>query len=96
MLFRSTEIMAGRILYNVEADLSYYNGKIRTTPGNIFFRLSAAQAALGLPPFKQSSKSNSGCRTGFENDTRAESTNVIVRTPQPYTYQCQLPLRLHR
>ena len=58
------------------------NGK-RTTPGKIFFSFSAAHAALGFPPCKQSSKSNSGWRTGFENDTRAESTNVIVRTPHP-------------
>ena len=55
----------------------------RTTPGKIFLSFSAAHAALGFPPFRQSSKSNSGWRTGFENDTRAESTSVIVRTPQP-------------
>ena len=55
----------------------------RTTPGKIFFNFSAAHAALGFPPLRQSSKSNSGWRTGFENETRAESTNVIVRTPQP-------------
>lgn len=55
----------------------------RTTPGKIFLSRSAAQAALGFPPFRQSSNSKSGWRTGFENDTRAESTSVIVRTPQP-------------
>lgn len=54
-----------------------------TTPGKIFLSFSAAHAAFGFPPFKQSSKSNRGCRTGFENDTRAESTNVIFRTPHP-------------
>jgi hypothetical protein len=52
-----------------------------TTPGNIFFKLSAAQAAFGLPPFKLSSNTNRGCRTGFEKETRAESTKVMFRTP---------------
>lgn len=56
---------------------------VRTTPGKIFFILSAAHAALGFPPSRQSSNSNNGWRTGFENDTRAESTNVMVRTPHP-------------
>lgn len=44
---------------------------------------------LGFPPFRQSSKSNSGCRTGFENDTHAESTSVIVRTPHPCNRSAQ-------
>jgi hypothetical protein len=44
-----------------------------TIPGKIFLCLSAAHAALGLPPFKQSSNSKSGWRTGLEKDTRAES-----------------------
>lgn len=57
-----------------------------TTPGKIFFKRSAAHCALGFPPFKQSSNSNNGWRTGFENDTRAESTSVIVRMPQPYNH----------
>lgn len=58
-------------------------GRPLTTPGKIFFKRSAAHCALGLPPCRQSSNSKSGWRTGFENDTRAESTKVIVRTPQP-------------
>jgi hypothetical protein len=55
----------------------------RTTPGKILFSRSAAHCAFGLPPSKQSSKSKSGCRTGFEYDTRAESTKVMFRMPQP-------------
>ena len=62
---------------------------VLTTPGKIFFSLSAAHAALGFPPSRQSSNSNSGCLTGFENETRAESTKVIVRTPQPFGYNVQ-------
>ena len=54
-----------------------------TTPGKIFFSRSAAVCALGLPPSRQSSKSKSGWRTGLEYDTRAESTKVMLRTPQP-------------
>ena len=57
----------------------------RTIPGKIFLRCSAAHAALGFPPFRQSSKSNSGWRTGLLNDTRAESTSEMVRTPHPWT-----------
>lgn len=56
---------------------------IRTTPGEIFFKRSAAASALGLPPLRQSSNSNKGCRTGFEKDTLPESTSVIFRIPQP-------------
>jgi len=56
-----------------------------TTPGNIFVSLSAAHCAFGFPPFKQSSKSNKGCLTGFEYETLAESTNVMFRTPHPCT-----------
>lgn len=59
----------------------------RTTPGKIFLSRSAAQAALGLPPLRQSSNSKSGWRTGLEKETREESTNVIVRTPQPWNYK---------
>lgn len=44
-------------------------------------RAAAAAAALGLPPARQSSNSNKGCRTGFENDTFDESSSVILRTP---------------
>lgn len=61
----------------------------RTTPGKIFFRLSAAHCALGFPPSRQSSNVKSGWRTGFENETRALSTRVIVRTPHachPYQH----------
>ena len=58
-----------------------------TTPGKILFNRSAAVCAFGFPPSKQSSKSNSGCRTGFEYETRDESTNVMFRMPQPYTSQ---------
>lgn len=52
-----------------------------TIPGKIFLRRAAAVAALGFPPSRQSSNSKRGCRTGLEKDTRAESTNVIFRTP---------------
>ena len=54
-----------------------------TTLEKIFFSRFAAQVALDLPPSRQSLNSNWGWRTGLENETRAESTNVIVRTPQP-------------
>ena len=57
--------------------------RIHTTPGNIFFKWSAAHSALGFPPWRQSSKSKRGCRTGFENETREESRSVMFRTPQP-------------
>jgi len=56
-----------------------------TTPGKILFSLSAAQTALIFPPSRQSSNSKRGWRTGFEKDTRAESTKVMFLTPQPYT-----------
>ena len=47
------------------------------------FRASAAACAFGVLPLTQSLKVKSVCRTGFEYDTTPESTNVIVRTPQP-------------
>jgi hypothetical protein len=52
-------------------------------PGKISFRRAAAHSALGFPPSRQSANWKSGCRTGFEKLTRAESTSVILRTPQP-------------
>lgn len=61
---------------------------LRTIPGNIFLSRAAAASALGLPPSRQSSNSNSGCRTGFEKETRPESTSVILRMPQPW-HPCQ-------
>ena len=51
--------------------------------GRIFCKASAAAVALGLPPFKQSSKLNSDWRTGFENEIFPLSKNVIWRTPHP-------------
>ena len=54
-----------------------------TTPGKIRVKAAAAHAAFGLPPSSESANSNSGWRTGFENETVDESTNVILRTPQP-------------
>ena len=57
---------------------------VRTTPGNIFLNRAAAASALGLPPSRQSSNSNSGWRTGFEKETLPESTSVILRIPQPW------------
>jgi hypothetical protein len=59
------------------------HGCLLTTPGKIFFNLSAAQTAFTFPPSTQSSKSKSGWRTGFEKETRAESTKVMFRTPHP-------------
>jgi hypothetical protein len=53
-------------------------------PGKISFRRAAAHSALGFPPSRQSANWKSGCRTGFEKLTRAESTSVMLRTPQPY------------
>lgn len=61
--------------------------EVLTAPGKILFSLSAAHAALGFPPSRQSSNSNNGWRTGFEKDTRAESTKVMVRTPQPFRHK---------
>src|SRR5689334_4802600 len=55
-----------------------------TTPGYISFKASAARVAFFAPPSRQSLKSNSGCLTGFENDTDPLSTKVIFRTPQPF------------
>lgn len=68
--------MGRRLLLEVRRVLSWERIG-RTTPGKIFLSLSAAHWALGLPPSRQSSKSNKGCRTGLEYDTLAESTNVI-------------------
>lgn len=70
----------------------HYRQIALTTPGKIFFSRSAAVWAFGFPPFKQSSKSKRGCRTGFEYETRAESTKVIFRIPQP----CAVSLSLRK
>lgn len=56
-----------------------------TMAGKICRSRSAAHCAFGLPPSRQSSNWNRGCRTGFEYETRAESTKVMFRTPQPWT-----------
>ncbi len=80
---RDAEVVSGRVLQQSVNGTRNSSRGGRTTPGKIFLSFSAAHAALGFPPSRQSSKSNSGWRTGFENDTRAESTNVIVRTPHP-------------
>lgn len=53
-----------------------------TTEGKIALRASAAAAALGLPPSRQSWKVNRLCLTGLLKETRAESTKVMWRTPQ--------------
>lgn len=63
-----------------------------TTPGNIRLREAAAASAFGFPPSKQSSNSNRGWRTGFENETFPESTSVIFRTPQACDYRSAVPL----
>lgn len=81
------EAVPGRVLHGAEQRVSRVSSGrarawVRTTPGKIFLRFSAAHAALGFPPLRQSSNWKSGWRTGFEKDTRAESTKVIVRTPQ--------------
>mmetsp|Transcript_3444 Transcript_3444/g.11663 ORF Transcript_3444/g.11663 Transcript_3444/m.11663 type:complete len:301 (+) Transcript_3444:533-1435(+) len=54
-----------------------------STPGKIFLSRAAAVDALGAPPSRQSSNSNSDCRAGLLNDTFPESSSVIARTPQP-------------
>mmetsp|Transcript_16105 Transcript_16105/g.43927 ORF Transcript_16105/g.43927 Transcript_16105/m.43927 type:complete len:232 (+) Transcript_16105:580-1275(+) len=54
-----------------------------STPGKIRRSFSAAAAAFGLPPSRQSSNSNSDCRTGLLKDTSPPSTNVIRLTPHP-------------
>ena len=51
------------------------------TPGKIRRRCSAAAAAFGAPPSRQSANSKSDCRTGLLNDTTPESTKVMFRTP---------------
>ena len=81
---RDAQAVPGRVLLGVSRAGRGDGERGRTTPGKIFWSRAAAHAALGFPPLRQSSNSKSGCRTGFENDTRAESTSVIVRTPQPY------------
>ena len=81
---RDAKIVPGRVLPARRVSGGSYEeaARARTTPGKIFFKFSAAHSALGLPPSRQSSNVKSGWRTGFENDTRALSTKVIVRTPQ--------------
>ena len=51
-----------------------------STPGKIRRSFSAAAAAFGLPPSRQSSNSNSDCRTGLLKDTSppVNKTRVIL------------------
>ena len=49
---------------------------------------------LGLPPSTQSENSNNGCRTGFENETRPLSTNVMCSTPHPSRHLAMLQPRV--
>ena len=56
---------------------------VACTPGKTRARFAAAASALGLPPSKQSANSNSDWRTGFENETTPESTNVNRVAPHP-------------
>lgn len=53
-----------------------------TTEGKMARRASAAAAALGLPPSRQSWNVNRLCLTGLLKEIRAESTKVMWRTPQ--------------